>query len=260
MMIIFFKYFFLCFLLFFTSCASREKQIKKAELYHQLAHSYMKKCQYPAALGELEKALEIKPKQPVFHHSIALLYFQFKKYDKSIHHFKEALRINPKFTDARVHLGRSLIEVNQWEKGVKELKKAQEDLTYRYPENVHTHLGVAYYNKKNFSQAKKHFSIVRTVKKEDCSIALYHAKSLFYMEKFQKALDILEPAKLWCETNPPLCSAPTVDSYYFAALIYFKKGHKEKAISHLKIFLNKAKESVHLEDAKKKLKFWKEFS
>lgn len=259
-MIIFFKYFFLCFLLLFTSCASREKQNKKAELHHQLALSYMKKCQYPAALGELEKALKLKPKQPVFHHSIALLYFQFKKYDKSIHHFKEALRINPKFTDARVHLGRSFMEVHQWEKGLKELKKAQEDLTYRYPENVHTHLGVAYYNKKNFSQAEKHFSIVRTVKKEECSIALYHAKSLFYMGKFKKALDILEPAKLWCETNVPLCSPPPVDSYYFAALIYFKKGDKKKAISHLKIFLDKAKESVYLEEAKRKLKMWKEFS
>ena len=92
-MIIFFKYFFLCFLLLLTSCASREKQTKKAELYHQLALSFMNKCQYPAALGELEKALKINPKQPVFHHSIALLYFQFKKYDKSIHHFEEACEL-----------------------------------------------------------------------------------------------------------------------------------------------------------------------
>ena len=205
----------LLFCLFLISCVSTEKQVKKAELHHQLALSLMKKCQYPAALTELRKAIELKSKEPLFYHSIALLYFQFKKYEKTIQYLKKALRLNPDFTSARIHLGRSLVEVNKWQKGMAELKKAKEDLTYRYPENIHTHLGVAFYKRKKYFEAEKHFHVARAVKGEDCHTALYHAKSLYFLGQFQKALTILEPSKKWCEKNFSSCSSPSVDSYFF---------------------------------------------
>ena len=247
---------FLILCIFLTSCVSREKQIKKAELHHQLALSLMKKCQYPAALTALRKAIELKADEPLFHHSIALLYFQFKKYKKTIQYFKKALQLKPDFTSARIHLGRSLIEMDKWKEGLAELEKAKEDLTYRYPENIHIHMGMAYYKRKKYFEAEKHFNVARTVKKEDCYTALYHAKSLYFLSRFQKALGILEPSKKWCEKNLPLCSSPSFDSYFFAALAYGKKGQRQKALLNLKIFLDKAKDSVYLEEAKKYMKLW----
>ena len=243
--------------LFFLSCVSHEKQMKKAELHHQMALSLMKKCQYPSALSELNKALKLRKEDPVFHHSIALLYFQFKKYGKSVKHLNEALKLNPGFTDARVHLGRSLIETGKWSQGLKELQKSKEDLTYRYSENIHAHIGLMYYKKKNFSLAEKHLSVARTVKKEDCFTALYHAKSLYFQGQFKKALAILEPSKHWCEKNLPLCSDPSFDSYFFAALAYNKTGQRQKAFLNLQIFLNKAKNSEYMDEAKKQMKLWK---
>lgn len=245
------------FVLFLASCVSNEKQVKKANLRHQIALSLMRKCQYPAALAELNKAIKLKEKNPVFHHSIALLYFQFKKYGKSVQHLKEALKLNPSFTDARVHLGRSLIEVDKWEQGLKELNKAKEDLTYRHSENIHIHMGVAYYKKRNFPLAEKHLSVARTIKRYDCFTALYHAKSLYFQGQFQGALAILEPAKEWCGKNIPLCSSPSFDSYYFAALVYNKMGQRRKAFFNLKTFLDKAKDSEYLKEAKEHMNLWK---
>ncbi len=239
------------------SCVSNEKQIKKAELHHQMALSLMKKCQYPSALSELNKALKLRKEDPVFHHSIALLYFQFKKYEKSVEHLNEALKLNPKFTDARVHLGRSLIELGKWDQGLKELQKAKEDLTYRYSENIHAHMGFVYYKKKKFSLAEKHLSVARTIKKEGCFTALYHAKSLYFQGQFQKALAILEPSKRWCEKNLPLCSTPSFDSYFFAALAYNKMGQRQKAFLNLQIFLNRAENSEYMDEAKKQMKVLK---
>ena len=248
---------FLISLMVFTSCVSRKKQIKKADLHHQLAFSMMKNCQYPAALAELRKAIQLKKEDPVFHHSIALLYVQFKKYKTAIQHLKTSLKLKPDFTSARVHLGRSLFEIGQWEQGMKELELAKKDLTYKHSENIHIHMGSAYYKKKNFFQAEKHFSVARTMKEKDCSAALYHAKSLYFLKHFQKALDILESSKTWCENNLPLCDSPSYDSYFFAALAYDKIGQKQKAIFNLKIFLSKVEKSAHLKEAKRYLKLWK---
>ena len=243
--------------LFLGACASQEKSVKKAELHHKLAHSLMKKCQYPSAFAELEKAIKLKPDRPVFHHSLALLYFQFKKYKKTIKHFKTALKLSPKFTDARIHLGRSLIETGRWEEGMKELEKAKEDLSYKYPENIHTHIGLAFYKKKQYPKAEKHFSVARTMKKESCSTALYHARSLYFQGQFKKSLAILEPAKKWCETNLPLCSPPSYDAYFFSALIYNKQGQRQKAFLNLRLFLDKAKDSPYIKSAEKYITLWK---
>lgn len=249
---------FLIFCISLTSCVSREKQVKKAELHHQLAVSLMRKCRNSAALVELRKALKLKPQDPFVHKSLALLYFQFKKYNKSIEHLKKALKIKPDFTDAHVHLGRSLIEIGKWKEGLKELKKTQEDLTYQNRENLHVHIGLAHYKRKNFFQAEKHFNESRMIKTEDCMTALYHAKSLYYLGKYQKALDILEPAKLWCEKNLSWCSSPSFEPYFFTALAYYKKGNRQKALFHLEIFLEKTKDSEYLEEAKKYQKLWKD--
>lgn len=251
---------FLILCVFLFSCVSSEKQTKKAELHHHLAISYMKKCQYPSALAELQKALETKPKDPFLHHSIALLYFQFKEYKKTIKHLKTALALNPKFTDARVYFGRSLIEIGQEKTALKELKKAQKDLTYKYSENIHAHLGLAYYKQKKYSLAEKHFSVARIVKKEDCFLALYHAKSFYFQNQFQKALKILEPSKKWCQTNLPLCFSPSFEAYFFSSLAYNKTGQRLKAVSNLKVFLNNAKkDNAHLKEAKKLMNMWRGF-
>ena len=152
--------------LFLSACVSTEKNIKKAELYHKKGISLMQKCQYPLALSKLKKALDLKNDRPLFHYSIALLYFQFKKYDKTIWHFKKALKLEPKFTAARVHLGRTLIEKGSLKQAVMELKKAKDDLSYNHPEDIHAHLGLAYYKQKKYKEAVKHLSVASAVKKK----------------------------------------------------------------------------------------------
>ena len=217
----------------------------------------MQKCQYPVALAELKKALDLQKDRPLFHYSIALLYFQFKKYDKTVRHFKTALKLEPNFTAARVHLGRTLIEQGALKSALFELKKAKEDLSYRYPEDIHAHLGLAYYKQKKHSLAEQHLSSARTVKKNSCSLSLYHARVLYELGQFKSALNILNPAKKWCEKKSSLCSAPSYEPYFFSAGAYNKLGQKQKAYSDLKIFLNKSQKSPFLKQAKKQIQFLK---
>ena len=241
-----------------AGCVSTHQQEKKADLYHQKALSLIKKCQYPLALAQLKKTLKADRKKPIYHHSIALLYFQFKKYKKSAQHLRSALKLKPDFTNARVHLGRSLIELGQEEEGLKQLKIAQEDLTYPYKERIHIHIGMAHFKKKDYAVAEKHFNVARTVHKEDCVRTLYHAKSLFFLKKYQKALDLLEPAKNRCQKKTSLCAEPSFEPYYFSALSYHKMGRSKRALKDINVFLSKeeAKKSQHFKKALQYQKFW----
>ena len=245
----------LCFLIG-SSCVSIQKQKKKADLYHQKALTLIQKCQYPLALAQLKKSLKSDTKKPIYHHSIALLYFQFKKYEKATHHLKLALKLKPDFTGARVHLGRSLIEAGQHKKGLKELEKAKEDLTYPYKEKIHVHQGMAHFKKKAYALAEKHFNVARTVYKKDCVTALYHAQSFYFLEQYRKALSLLEPAKNWCQKEKPLCSEPSFDVYFFSALAYNKIGQRTKALQDINTFLSQSKKSKHLKQARQYQKLW----
>lgn len=248
---------FLSVFLFFNSCVSQEKNIKKAKLHNKMALSLMQRCQYPSALSELRKSVKLQPKQPMFHYSIALLYFQFKEYYKTMEHLKIALKLQPNFTDARVHLGQSLIEIGKIKKGIAQLKEAKKDLTYRYVENIYTHLGKAYYKNKQFTLAKKNFSMVRKIKNKNCFVALYHAKSLYFLKEFKQSLNILESAKILCKKDIPICSSPSFEAYFFTALILKKQGDIKKAIMNLQIFLSKTQTEKYVASAKKYIKNWK---
>ena len=250
------RLFFLSFALLLSSCTMQEKQVKKADLHFDLARSLIKKCKYPSALAEVKKALKIK-KEPEYYHIMALLYFQFKKYDKSIENFKTALKKNPKLTSVRIDLARSLVETNKVDQALKELEKAKEDLTYRYRENIHAQTGLAHFKKKNYKLAEKHFQTARVAKKTDCFLALYHAQSLYFSEQWDLALKILEPSKKWCKKPISSCDKSSFDSYFFAGLIYDKKGRRDKAFGNLKIFLKNAKESEHIPLAEEKIKLWR---
>ena len=240
-----------------SSCVSIKKQEKKAKLYHQKALVLIKKCQYPSALAQFKKAIKGDSKNPMYHHSIALLYFQFKEYKKAIQHLKLALKLNPDFTSARVHLGRSLIEIEKYKEGLKELKVAKEDLTYPYKERIHTHIGLAHFKQKNFTLSEKHFNVARTIHKEDCMASFYHAKTFYFLKQYQKALNLLEPAKKWCQTSLALCAKPFFDVYFFSALAYDKIGSRKQALKDMNFFVSKAKKSEYLKQAHQYQKLWK---
>ena len=63
------------------SCVSNQKTTKnrKSRSHHNLAVSLIQKCQFAAALKELNQAVKLKPSDPYLYHSLGLVYFQFKK-------------------------------------------------------------------------------------------------------------------------------------------------------------------------------------
>ena len=248
-----------CCAFFLSSCVSvsSKKTEKKNQLRYNLALSLIKECKYRLALQELQQIVQVEKTNPVVFHSLALVYFQLKQYDQAIQFLQKSLELNPQFTVARVNLGRSLIEVEKLERGLNLLKQAEKDLTYPYPENIHNHMALAYFKKKDFKLAEKHFRVSRKVKTQDCVTSLYHARSLYFLKRFSEALDILKQSKNWCEAYVP-CSSPHFEAYFFLALVYNKLNKEREAIFNMNVFLNKAeKESPYYTEARNFLNLWR---
>ena len=239
------------------SLPSKKKTDKKNQLRHNLAISLIRDCKYRMALRELQKIIQVEPKEPMILHSMALVYFQLKQYNKAIDFFQKALRLKPEFTVAKVNLGRSFIEIDKLDKALKLLNQAEKDLTYPYPENIHNHIGLAHFKKKDFKEAEQHFRISRKVKSKDCMTALYHARTLYALEQFQKALGILHKSKSWCAGYTP-CTTPNFDSYFFIALVYYRLREEQKAFLNMNTFIKKAEEdNPHYNQAKNLLNQWR---
>ena len=241
----------------FIGCVTNRKEVeKKSILYHRIATSFIQQCKYRPALKELQKALALDSRSPLLHHSIGLVYFQFKKYNKAIKHLRKAISLELGFTIAHVHLARALIETDQPEEALKELNRSLQDLTFNSPETIHSFIALAYFQQKKFSKAETYFNIASKVLQKDCFVSLYHAKTLYFLNRFDKALTLLNKSKKLCDTNRSTCSPPLMDSYYFSALIYDKKGKRKKALKDLKFFLKKSTENDYLSKAQKLIKVW----
>ena len=243
--------------IFFIGCVTNRKETeKKSGLYHRIATSFIQQCKYRPALKELNKALVLDSRSPLLHHSVGLVYFQFKEYNKAIKHLRKAMNLDPGFTIARVHLARALIETDQLDEALKELNNSLQDLTFNSPETIHSFIALAYLRQKKFSKAETYFGIAGKVLQKDCFVSLYYAKTLYFLNRFDEALTFLNKSKKLCDTNRPSCSSPLMDSYYFSALTYDKKGKRKKALKDLKFFLKKTTESDYLSKAQKLIKVW----
>ena len=240
-----------------AGCASvKKKALKKSSLHYSIAASFIQQCKYRPALKELKKALKLDAYSPRLHYSTALVYFQFKEYDKAIKHLNKALDLETDFTRARVHLARALTETGQLEKALQALNRSLKDLTFNQPEITHSFLGLVYFKQKKFQLAEKHFSTAGKVLKNDCFVVLYHAKSLYFLNKLNIALHLFNKSKKLCFVNSSSCSPPVADSYYYSALIYSKRGQRQEAVKELKAFIQKTEESAYLKKAKKLLQAW----
>ena len=198
-----------CFLISCGTLSSKKKTEKKSQLIYNLALASLRQCQYRQALKQLQEALKEGGKsQPVIYRALALVYFQLRQYPSAVNYFQKALQLEPEWTEARVDLGRSLVETGKVEQALNILKKAAKDLSYPYPENIHAHLGLAFFKKKNFKEAEMHFEVARKIQTRDCELALYHAQSLYFLKQYDQAALVLEPSKKWCQKAflPPCAS------------------------------------------------------
>lgn len=220
------------FLLLLGACfssgkADKQKQIQQAFLHQEIGMGYLEAKKYPEALRQLLTANELAPQQPQIINNLALAYHYRGKSQEAIKLLKQALLLEPKLTEARSNLARIYIEQKLYAQALEELKIARDDLTYSYPERVHTHLATVYLEMNQLEAAEAELQLALKTKRDYCPARFQNVKILYTKKDYK--VGAIEADK--CIYSCP--STAIDEAFYLAGMSYYFAGFPDKAKNRL---------------------------
>ena len=241
--------------LFLSSCAFHQKNIQKSDYHHKIAIGLVGKCDRPRALSHLLKAIQLNPKSFLIRHTLAIVYYAMGQYDLSVAEFKKILKNKPDFTPARVALARAYIDLNQPDLSLKELARAEKDITYTNYLKIVSQKALAFYKQGQYGPAKKWFEEAFSLPKgKSCFVYLNLGKTEMFLGNLSRSEELLKKALSVCQEEKLLCRELAYKEHLALAQLYIQKKDKKRAKYHLNLFLLKSKEKREIEKAKKLLK------
>lgn len=128
---------YVCALGFITGCQSpgrvAEKNKIKAQYHLELAQNYLKSGKNPAAIEELQNALNLDPTNAQAHYQMALSLYHRQRIQPSMFHFEQSLLYDKKNTGVRNDFILLLLEQKRYSEALKQAQLSVDDLTYADP-------------------------------------------------------------------------------------------------------------------------------
>jgi len=193
-------------LLFLTSCASDQKQLKKqqSEAIRNLGEAYMGQGSTTLALREFLKAERLYADDKYLQDDLGVAFMAKGSLEKAVTHFKKALDIDPEYSPARNNLGTAYMEMESWEDAIECFNIVREDLIYATPHYPLTNLGFVYYKLGKYDQSIEYYQEA-TDHAPDFPMA-FHGMGLTYMAmgKNAEAIAALETAVAKAPKEAPI--------------------------------------------------------
>ena len=138
-----------------VSCAGASKQDAKNAAYHyQLGISYLNDNNIQPAFVELQKALELDPRNKDVHEVIGIIYLtNLQDYPNAVKHFREALELDRNFSEAANNLGNAYASIGKFDEAVKSYEAAIANPLYKNAAMAMYNLGMVYYRLSKFDDA-----------------------------------------------------------------------------------------------------------
>ena len=235
------------FLVFFlVSCAANlELRKNQEEAFRDLGEEYMGQGDYTTALRELLKAEKLYSKDHRLQNDLGLVYMAKGKPDIAIDHFKKAIKIKPDYTPAKNNLGTAYLNQKKWDDAITCFKEIAGDLLYATPYYPLSNLGLAYYNKKEYELAEKHYQDALKIEPRFVIALQGLGKTYIAVGKFKEAVVTLEKAV----KN----SLPFAPLYFDLANAYRLSRKYKKALDAYNKVLELAPDSPLAVDAQKEM-------
>ncbi|MGA1867140.1 MAG: tetratricopeptide repeat protein [bacterium] len=231
-------------------CAGRINQKKAMEHYNK-GMILFREQQWEGALTELKKAKEYNPENDVVLNAIGLAAFYNGRLPEAAFYYKKAIAIEPNQPDYYNNLAASLSALGKQEEAIKYCKKALSFPSYHTPEFAYFNLGTAYYQLRQYTQAKKSFE--KSYETNPLYIDPYYqlGRTLIKLSEFEKAIKQLKEAeelrKKFNYENPEVKAG----IYYHLGLAYMKLKKYSESIHYLRKV--RQEDSVYLEKEAAKL-------
>ncbi|UYO75422.1 type IV pilus biogenesis/stability protein PilW [Halomonas qinghailakensis] len=126
-----------------------------ADAYTQLGVAYLERDNLTRALGALDRALEINPRNAEALQALALVYQQQNENELASHYFQQAIKSAPSFTRARNNYAAFLYQQGQFTAACEQLETASQDAQYANRAQLFTNLGQCYLATENINEARK---------------------------------------------------------------------------------------------------------
>ncbi|HIE59616.1 MAG TPA: SPOR domain-containing protein [Persephonella sp.] len=225
------------FFLPFYGCSIKQQIPKKeiedtkklAKFYYKLGLSYLNSGNIAQALYNLNKALELNPKDTKIYSALGIAYSKVNEFDKAKYYFLQALKIDPKKPEIYTNLGIVLAKKGQINQAIKNFKKAISFPNYERREIAYYNLALAYKKLGNLDKYEKFLN--KAISYNNYFIPAYEALIDYYLE-----LEKIDTAK-----NTILRA---ISNGVANAKLYFSLGkiyYLEKNYKLAKKYLKKAK-------------------
>jgi Tfp pilus assembly protein PilF len=218
---------FACALGALSGCVTSHKNREEAELHMQIGTGHLERRNYPLALHELQTAADLDPDNPRVQNNLGLAFFLLDRYELAEKALRRAVELAPKYNEARDNLGRVLIELGRNEEAIRELRTVLSDLTYPAADRAWTNMGLAYFRRADFGQARAKFAEAIRLNRENCLAQTLFGRSLLEMGDFRAATDSLDGAIRICK------DAQFDEPHYFSGLSYLKLGDTGRGLARL---------------------------
>jgi len=244
-------------LIFNNSCAMfgngpiSEQAKRKAALHLKIGTAHYENGKYHSALQEFMTANEVNPNDPLILNNLGIGYFALNRMPLSEKYITKALSLKPKYTDARINLAKVQIEQGLYGEAIRNLKIAEDDLTYSAVDNIHYHMGLALFKMKQFAPSEKRFKLALKKNPKHCYSMFFYGRSLFEKREYQAASESLD-------NSIGLCEKQKVDgAHFYSALSHYKLNNLNTSSSRLQELLKIYPKTHFAKDAKEMLKILK---
>lgn len=231
------------------SCATVSPSVKNQNQVlskRNMGEANLRQGNYTVALKYLLEAEQMDPKDPITHNYLGIAYKNKKMIDLSISHFQKAVDLNPGYSQARNNLGTAYLDNRQWDKAIESFEDVLSDVLYTTPQYPLANLGIAYFNKKEYSLAEGYFQ--KAIQIQPNFILALNGLGQTYMTKGQhaKAAQEFEKAARYAHRDPFL--------HFQLAKAYELSGKYEDAVRAYGKVIDLAPESDMATSAKQKVK------
>jgi type IV pilus assembly protein PilF len=209
-----------------VSCATSHNK-EEAQLHLEMGSAFLQTGRYPEALRELLLAEKADPTNAIVQNNLGLVYFIRERNEIASKHLQKAVDLKSDYTEARNNWSRVLIELGQYDKAISELRTVLRDLTYSDTSKAYTNMGLAYFRRGQYTEAKKQLSLALKVNRENCLAYTLFGRSQLELGDTKNAASSLDSAVVLCQ------QVQFDEPHYFAGLAYNKLGDREKAIARL---------------------------
>jgi Flp pilus assembly protein TadD/O-antigen ligase len=208
----------------FSFGAARAARIFTQDMLWWVGEGEAKLGHFPLSESRLRKALRLNSKEDRLWYQLGLTQLGLRDAPNAIRSLQEAVRLNPHFTEARIALGKSLLELGQTAEAEAALLQASIDAPNLG--DLHEPLAASLFLQKKFLEAIKIYDQAVALNIKPVTMLNNKAAALGNLGNYEEALRALQQAQV---LNP---GDPDVQINF--AITYFKMGDKGLARQALK--------------------------